>query len=138
MPPKRALVLSDVSSSSSPESSSDYSSSETSATDSETDEKEEKDSPDVRDKYLPSYLQQKTPKVFVSDFSKKKLRDPFLGTLLSKDERSEYTDRYYCSSEDFKLFSAGKTSSSPLALLKSNGSNAMKVVYCLIVCPSYL
>ena len=93
MPPKRTLTLSDLSESFSSQSDNTLSSQSDSSSslDLEEDSEDEDEVPDARDKFLPSSLQEKKPKVTMSQWVLEKLRGPFLGTILSKEERSEYT-----------------------------------------------
>ena len=57
-----------------------------------------------------SAFQEKPPKVTVSSWAKRKLRGPFLGTVLGAPERTQLRDDYFCSQSDYRLFSAGRIS----------------------------
>ena len=60
---------------------------------------------DPRDDFLREVFHEKPVMSVVTDFVKK-VRREFLGTPFPKEEHAKLNDRYCCSREDFKLFSA--------------------------------
>lgn len=69
--------------------------------DSETDSE-----PDAREQFLLPSFQPKPVRSTVSVWAKRTLRDFFLGLPMSKKERLETKEEYYCSPGDYKEFSA--------------------------------
>ena len=60
---------------------------------------------DPRDEFLREVFHEKPVNSVVTEFVKK-VRRKFLGTPFPKEERVKLNERYYCSREDYKLFSA--------------------------------
>ena len=60
---------------------------------------------DVRDAYLLETFKPKEIKSEVSSFAKSRLRGPFLGTKLGKQERLQIKEDYYCS-QGMEIFSS--------------------------------
>ena len=67
---------------------------------------EEEDDDDPRDQLLTEVFKTKEIKFQISDWVRKKLRTPFLGQPIGKDERKELVAKYYCGPGDYRLFSA--------------------------------
>lgn len=61
---------------------------------------------DPKDLLLPDFCSPKEIASKVSDWAKNKVHGAFLGLACGKDEKKALVDKYYCSQEDFALFSA--------------------------------
>ena len=83
----------------------DISGQKTSDDDGEEDESGEESEVDIRDQFLPIAFQPKPVKCVVSEWAKRKLRGPFLGTVLSKDERHQLFEDYISALQKIGNFS---------------------------------
>ena len=110
---------SDLESGSNSESESSVSDSSGSETGSETDQMESQ---------LPETFKEKEPRLVFSRWALKDLRGFVLGQPISKEDRTKLTEKYYVSSEVFSLFQTARLSTSPLAMLKFEGSSASRDV----------
>ncbi len=85
-------------------------------------EQDEVDVIDPKDALLPQFCTPRPVNFVVSPWARRKVLGPFFGLAPSSDEKKATFEKYYCSQEDYKLFSAqtvqGKSKRGSFCFLK--------------------
>ena len=102
---------------------------------------------ELLDSMLPDDFRERESKMEISEWALTDLRAFILGQPVSKDERKNLTEKYYVNPEVYALFQTTKLTSSPLTMLKFEGSTASRdisfihsevriypILFLLIVC----